>query len=503
MGADYDLCIIGGGINGAGIARDAAGRGLTVLLAEAQDLAGATSSASTKLIHGGLRYLEQYEFRLVREALREREVLLRAAPHIIRPMDFILPYDKSQRPAWMIRLGLFLYDHMGGRKILKESRSVDFVTHPVGDPLTHDYRMGFCYQDCWVDDARLVALNALDARERGADILTRTAVLFMEKDTDGKSWRLRLRNMSTGDEFEVTARAVVNAAGPWVRGILEMSGFAQDAPAVRLVKGSHIVVPRLYEGEQAYILQQADKRIVFAIPYEHNYTLIGTTDVPYQGDPAAVSIEASEIEYLCTATNRAFQKKVAPEDVIWTYSGVRPLLDDGDENASEVTRDYRLHLDATHGPPLLSVFGGKITTYRRLAEQAVSLIVLPQKKPWTENQPLPGGDIPGADFDMFLKTKKAQYKIISPDVITRYACTYGTRMDIFMKDVYEPEDLGVYYGEGIYEAEIIYLVAHEFARTLEDILWRRTKMGLHISKETSENIERALPMILYGVFGYV
>lgn len=508
MVADYDLCVIGGGINGAGIARDAAGRGMSVLLVEARDLASSTSSASTKLVHGGLRYLEQFEFRLVREALIEREVLLRNAPHVIWPLEFILPYDSALRPVWMIRLGLFMYDKLGGRKKLPGSRYLKLNDGVYAVPLRDFYREGFSYSDCWADDARLVVLNAIDAQERGADILTHTAALHTEPAENGKIWTIQLRNMLSGDEFQVTARMVVNAGGPWVRGILEASGLADkksNVPNIRLVKGSHIVVPRMFDGEHCYILQQPDERVVFAIPYEGKYTLIGTTDREYEGDPAQVSIDRQEVEYLCGAINRTFEKQISERDVVWSYSGVRPLIDDGEESASEVTRDYKLHMDTQFGPPVLSVFGGKITTYRKLSEQVVDNLVRywrSQPRGWTAKATLPGGDIPAQDFAVFVEGQAQAFPFLPPDLIYRYARAYGTRMNIFLNDAETLEDMGRDFGDGIYEAEIIYLLKYEFAITVEDILWRRSKLGLHVRPETVKALKEALPGIIGGLREY-
>lgn len=477
--SDYDICVIGGGINGAGIARDAAGRGLSVLLVEAGDLAGATSSASTKLIHGGLRYLEHYEFGLVRHALAEREVLLGLAPHLIKPMEFILPHDEHLRPAWMIRTGLFLYDHLAHRSTLPASRGLRLTE----GPLDKKYTKGFSYADCWVDDARLVVLSALDAAERGATILTRTKCTGLEADREAGRWTVRMDNSPPA-----TASAVINAAGPWVRTLLDDFGLAvRNTPRVRLVKGSHIVVPRLYDGEQAYILQQPDKRIVFAIPYEHEFTLIGTTDVNYTDDPATPVIDAAETAYLCEAVNRSFIRKISPDDVVWSYSGVRPLLDDGDENASAVTRDYKLVMDKSHGPALLSVFGGKITTYRRLAEEATDQLT--SAPHWTAHAPLPGGDM--KDFGTFLREQFKRYSTHDPALVERCAHAYGTRMDRFFS-----EDMGRDFGGGLFEAEIRYLAAQEWAKTADDILWRRSKLGVHASPETKESLHAALPSIL-------
>ncbi len=496
---DYDLCVIGGGINGSGIARDAAGRGLSVLLVEAQDLASATSSASTKLVHGGLRYLEHYEFKLVRESLREREILLKAAPHIIWPMDFVLPHNDNLRPYWMIKAGMMLYDFLGGRKKLKKSQSLDFGTDSIADPLNESYERGFSYADCWVEDARLVTLNAMDAYERGATVLPRTACVGLSPSRDKKSWNVNLQNMFNGDEFVVSAGMVINAGGPWVRSLLDSSNLTDNAgvPNVRLVKGSHVVFPKLYEGDQTFILQQPDGRIIFTIPYEYNYTLVGTTDVPYEGDPSQVAIDKDEIEYLCAAVNRSLKQQVSPDNVIWSYSGVRSLVDDGEANASKVTRDYKLYVDERYGPPILSVFGGKITTYRKLADHVMERVstFYPDKDltPWTDTAILPGGDIPDGDFAAFVLKQQEAYSFLSPDLIYRYARAYGTRMAAFMDGVTTEEDLGFHFGDGVYEAEMFYLLRYEFAHEAEDILWRRSKLGLHISSKTYDALLQAIP----------
>ena len=495
---DYDLCVIGGGINGCGIARDAAGRGLKVLLVEAQDLASATSSASTKLVHGGLRYLEHYEFRLVKESLNEREVLLKAAPHIVWPMDFVLPHNQNLRPYWMIKAGLLLYDFLGGRKRLKKSEALDFSDTTLADPLEDEYKRGFLYADCWVEDSRLVVLNAMDAYERGATILPQTACMDLKPSPDQKTWHVNLQNMLNGDQFTISAGMVVNAAGPWVRSLLDGSNITADdenefTPNVKLVRGSHIVVPKLYEGAHTYILQQPDGRIIFTIPYETHYTLIGTTDVVQEGDPSQVAINNDEIEYLCAAVNRSLKQKIKPEDIVWNYSGVRSLVDDGNTNASKVTRDYKLYVDERHGPPILSVFGGKITTYRKLAEHVMERVstFYPEKKlkSWTQTAILPGGDIEDGDFDRFVQKNTEAYNFLLPHLIHRYARAYGTRMKSFLDNVNALEDLGIHFGDGIYEAELIYLIKYEFAQTLDDVLWRRSKLGLHITQETYENLQ--------------
>ncbi len=498
---DYDLCVIGGGINGAGIARDAAGRGLSVLIVEAQDFASATSSASTKLVHGGLRYLEHYEFRLVKESLNERETLLSLAPHIVWPMKFILPHNKNLRPYWMIKMGLFLYDWLGGRKRLSKSEALDFATSNYSDPLNDEYTKGFSYADCWVDDARLVILNVIDAYERGAHVMPRTACLNLKQRKDKQGWKVSLKNLLNGDEFDVTAKAVVNAGGPWVRQILDSSKLAEEksVPNVRLVRGSHIVFNRLYEGDHTYIFQQPDGRIIFTIPYEHNYTLVGTTDAKHEGSPSEVKISDEEIDYLCEAVNRSLKVQVNKDQVLWSYSGVRSLVDDGQTNASKVTRDYKLHLDESFGAPMLSVFGGKITTYRKLAEHAMDKLSATYWDknclPWTKKEALPGGDIDAGNFDKFFELKQEKYPYLPEFLLHRYARAYGTRMDKMLGEATSLEELGAHYGDHVYEAEILYMMKYEFAIELEDILWRRSKLGLHINDTTLTNLEIALPQL--------
>lgn len=483
----YDLLVIGGGINGAGIARDAQGRGLKTLLVEARDLASATSSASSKLIHGGLRYLEQYEFRLVREALIEREVLLRMAPHIVRPLAFVLPHRPHLRPAWMIRIGLFLYDHLGGRERLPGSYDIDARAHPFGAPLSSTISRAFVYSDCWVDDARMVVLNVRDAADRGAEIRTRTRCVETRRQ-DGV-WRVRLADES-GAATEVTARAVVNAAGPWVNEVLGQVVHANSPKHVRLIKGSHIVVPRLHDGEQAYILQNEDRRIVFVLPYEGRFSLIGTTDEPFEGDPAAVSITLGETSYLCDVVTRHFRSRVAPEDVIWSYAGVRPLHDDANVKASQVTRDYAFDLDTTSGAPLLSIFGGKITTFRKLAEHALDKLAphLPDMgRAWTEGAVLPGGAMANADFDAFLGDLARRRPWLAEP--RRLARAYGTEVDRLLGNAKTVSDLGRDFGLGFTERELEYLVEREWARMPDDVLWRRSKLGLHLDAGAKAAIE--------------
>jgi glycerol-3-phosphate dehydrogenase len=474
----YDLLVVGGGINGTGIARDAAGRGLSVLLCEQDDLASHTSSASTKLIHGGLRYLEDFHFSLVRKALLEREILLGAAPHIMRPLRFIMPHAAHLRPAWMIRAGLFLYDHLAKRHRLAGSAAVDLRSHAAGPPLQPHYRRGFVYSDGWVDDARLVVLNALDAVRQGAAVLTRTRCERLEPDAAG--W---IATLVAGDERRsIRARAAVNATGPWASRFVRDASPIQTSHEVRLVKGSHIVVPRLFTHRFAYLFQNEDRRIVFAIPYEHDFTLIGTTDEDYAGEPGAVRIDADEIGYLCSVVNRYFIRKTTPADVVWSYSGVRPLLQDESADPSSVTRDYALELDR-HPAPLLSVFGGKITTFRKLAEDAVNTLARELASgagPWTAAATLPGGDLPDGSFAAFLRKVERRYPWLPESLRLRYAGAYGTRIDRVIGDALGLSDLGPELVPGLHEREAEYLCREEFARTADDILWRRTKLGLHL-----------------------
>ncbi|PMS32097.1 glycerol-3-phosphate dehydrogenase [Paraburkholderia rhynchosiae] len=492
QGTRYDLLVVGGGINGAGIARDAAGRGLSVLLCEQDDLAAHTSSASTKLIHGGLRYLEYREFGLVRKALQERETLLRAAPHIIWPLRFVMPHMPDLRPAWLIRAGLFLYDHLARRELLPGSRGIVMRDHPAGIPLVDSIKRGFVYSDGWVNDARLVVLNALDAEEHGAKILTRTKLLSAVRV--GGEWRAQL-NRADGTTIDVRAASIANAAGPWVGELLEGALGRAASHSVRLVKGSHIVTRRLFEHDHAYIFQNPDKRIIFAIPYEQDYTLIGTTDLEYRGDPAHVAINAAETQYLCDSINRYFKQKISPADVRWTYSGVRPLLEEeGADDPSAVTRDYSLELDAPAGEaPLLSVFGGKITTFRKLAEEAVDKLaqVLGNGAPsWTAGAPLPGGDIPHANFERFLAELKQQHAWLPADLAHRLARAYGTRVNNVIGSARSLADLGHAFGPGLYEAELTYLRDTEWARSAQDVLWRRSKLGLHVEPGALDSVTR-------------
>ena len=485
----YDLIIIGGGINGAGIARDAAGRGLKVLLCEKDDLAAHTSSASSKLIHGGLRYLEYYEFRLVAEALSERETLLKLAPHIIWPLEFVMPHVPELRPAWMIRAGLFLYDHLGKRDRLPPSRGVKLGGQGYGTNLRADIKKGFVYSDCWVDDARLVALNARSALEHGAQIRTRTACIGGRRTPD--AWEIDLRD-EAGNVETVRAKGVVNAAGPWVKSLLDGELHQQTRANVKQIKGSHIVVPRQFPGEHAFILQNDDKRIVFLIPYETDFTLVGTTDVEVNDRPGAATITDAEVDYLCRAANRYLAKPIAPSDVVWSYAGVRPLYDDGESDPSAITRDYTLVLDVAYPQsPLLSVFGGKITTYRRLAESVLDKLrpSFPgMTAPWTSGEPLPGGDMPGADFDAYRDALAREYPGFSRDYLHALARRHGVNVKQILGTSANEAALGTFFGSTLYAREVDYLVAREWATTADDVLWRRTKCGLHMDAAAREAV---------------
>lgn len=485
-----DLVVIGGGINGTGIARDAAGRGLTVLLCEKGDLAEGTSSRSGKLIHGGLRYLEYYEFRLVREALIEREVLLKAAPHIVWPMRFVLPHSPEQRPAWLIRLGLFFYDHLGGREKLPGCRRLNLKKDPEGLPLKDDYKLAFEYSDCWVDDARLVVLNAVDAKRRGATILTRTAAVSARPV--GSLWHVELRDQA-GVLSRVEAKVLVNAAGPWVEDVVTNVAGINSAHRVRLVKGSHIVVPKFWEGPQAYLLQNHDKRVIFVNPYEQDLCLIGTTDVPYEGRAEDVSADRNETEYLLSAVNRYMRKQLSPADIRHSFSGVRPLYDDSAANPSAVTRDYTFDIGGS--PPMLSVFGGKITTFRKLSEHALQKLkpFFPNMRgDWTAGTPLPGGEFSNGDFEQFLAGLKRTHGWLPADVAHQYARRYGMQAESIINGVNSVNGLGKHFGGTLYEAEVNYLQEHEWAMTAEDALDRRTKHGLHLTDAQRDAVARHL-----------
>ncbi len=478
----YDLFVVGGGINGCGIARDAQGRGYSVFLAEMNDLASGTSRAATKLIHGGLRYLEHYEFRLVRESLMEREVLWANAPHIIWPLRFVLPHHKGLRPAWFLRLGLFIYDHLGGRKLLPATKTIDMRTDVSGQPLKPLFSKGFEYSDCWVDDARMVVLNAMDAAVRGAVIRTRTKVVSARRENG--IWAVTLN--CDGQSETVYARMLVNAAGPWVDQVIGQALGKNNAHNVRLVQGSHIIVPKIFEHDRCYIFQNADNRIIFAIPYERDYTLIGTTDQDYPGNPANVEISKAEIDYLCGAASEYFAKPVLPTDVVWTYSGVRPLFDDGASKAQEATRDYVLKVDGTASEgAVLNIFGGKITTYRRLSEHVLEKIeeVLGAKRgTWTRVAPLPGGDFPAKGFEVLVGKVRRDYPFLDVRRATRLVRLYGTKALVLLGAAKTLADMGPAFGPDLTGAEVDYLVENEWAKTADDILWRRTKAGLGLGK---------------------
>lgn len=493
---ETDVLVIGGGINGAGIARDLAGRGLSVVLCEKGDLASATSSKSSKMIHGGLRYLEHYEFRLVREALKERDNLLHAAPHLVQPMSFVLPHHKKLRPWWMIRAGLFLYDLLAGfRKKLPSSYGDVLTGTLMGEPLKREFERGFVYSDCWVDDARMVVLNAMGAAEKGADILTRTECTDLYRHADQPRWVAALDNLVNGEKLKVHARLIVNASGPWVNQTLNLAAPEAVRHKIRWVRGSHIVVPRLYQGDHAYLLQNDDKRVVFMWPYEKKYTLIGTTESEFTGNLDKPKATVAEKEYLCAAVNKFFRHAVKPSDVIWDYSGIRPLIDDGHQNASSVSREYLLDIQQIKDLPLINVYGGKITTFRPLSEhvgnEAVKLLGKGGKK-WTRQASLPGGEGAGENIAIFMKTLKREFNWMPEPLLYRYAHAYGARCRVVLKNCRRIADLGQHFGDQVYEAEIRYLLEHEWAMTAEDILWRRSKLGLHVSPETQQNIEAYL-----------
>lgn len=485
----YQLLVIGGGINGAGIAMDAAGRGLDVALCEMNDLGSATSSRSSKLIHGGLRYLEHYQFRLVREALAEREVLLTMAPHIIWPLRFRLPHQPQLRPSWLIRAGLFLYDHLSRRNTLPASYAVPLAT---GNPLKHHVQRCYEYSDGWVDDARLVILNAMAARDKGATILPRTRCIKATRVQN--YWQVLLEDSNSGQQYSVQCSALVNAAGPWVSQVFKQALEQPPPRQIRLVKGSHIVVPRLHQQPHAYILQNDDRRIVFAIPYEDDFTLIGTTDVDYRGDPACVTISQAEIEYLINTSNRYFSQQLNHKDIIHSYAGVRPLLDSTAGHAQAASRDYYLALDnPPQQAPLLSVFGGKITTYRKLAQTAVDKLAshFPQAGPaWTEHSHLPGGDF--SSQQVLQQQLHDRFPWLPIPVLQRYVRSYGTLCTNFLDGCESVEDMGATFGAGLFTCEVRWLQQYEWARTTEDILWRRSKLGLRLTTQQEQTLARFL-----------
>jgi glycerol-3-phosphate dehydrogenase len=494
--AEFDLAIVGGGINGAGIARDAAGRDLRVLLVEQNDLASGTSSASSKLIHGGLRYLEHAWFRLVREALSEREVMLRIAPHVVRPMRFVLPVEPSMRPLWMLRLGLFIYDHLGGRKLLPATRAVDLAHGPLGAPLRQSYAHGFEYSDCWADDARLVVLNALDAAEHGAVIRTRTRCIGAER---GKLWQLVLD--AQGRRDLATARVLINATGPWL-GLFATNVLHSSTPLpVRLDKGSHIVVRRLFEHDRGYIFQNRDGRVVFVLPFEREFTLIGTTDRGFSGDPGTVHVDNDEIAYLCDVANQHLRTAIKASDVVWAFAGVRALYDDGSRRSQDVTRDYVLELDESGGAaPLLTVYGGKITTYRRLAEHALDRLapLIKSGPPWTERPHLPGGDFAPGELDALVAMTRKSRLFLDEQHVRRLVRAYGTRVDRVLGAAKTRADLGPWLGADLTGAEVRYLMEREWAQRPDDVLWRRSKLGLQFSAPERERLAQFMTSLVGG-----
>ncbi|OUR69271.1 glycerol-3-phosphate dehydrogenase [Bermanella sp. 47_1433_sub80_T6] len=487
--ATYDLIIIGGGINGAGIAADAAGRGLSVYLCEQNDFASATSSASSKLIHGGLRYLEHYEFRLVNEALKEREVLLNNAPHLVKPLRFILPHRPHLRPGWMIRLGLFMYDQLGKRETLAGSHRVKFNEQ---SPLKANIKQGFEYADCSVDDARLVICNLLSAKDNGAQLHNQTRCI-QAKQVNGL-WHCTMEETDTGRQYQVTAQALVNAAGPWVANFIKQQTQTTSPYGVRLIKGSHIVVPRLHEQKEAYILQNEDNRVVFVIPYLEHFSLIGTTDVEYEGNPSEVKISKDEIEYLLQVSNQHFKHQLTAKDLVWSFSGVRPLCDDESDNPAAITRDYTLALDESSAAPLLSIFGGKITTYRKLAEASLEKLqpyFSNMGNSWTRQAPLPGGNF-SQGKEAFTQQLIADYPWLDTSILRRYVDAYGTRCRLFLKNVTTIQDMGEFFGHQLYAVEVAYLVKHEWVNNVEDLLWRRSKLGLFINSKQKIHLQSYL-----------
>lgn len=484
----FDIAVIGGGINGVGIARDAAGRGLSVFLCEKGDLASGTSSTSTKLIHGGLRYLEHFAFGLVRESLKEREILLHAAPFLVKPLTIIMPYQRQLRPKWMIQLGMFLYDHLASRQRLKASKRFKFSSDPTQNPLKSEFKEGFSFSDCATDDARLVVLNALSAQEEGAKIRTYTECTKAIRHAT--HWELILRNTLTDEETTIQAKVLVNASGPWVNKVLHEKTQTQSPYKIQHIKGSHMVVPKMYQHNEAYLLQHTDKRVIFVIPYQQEFTMIGTTDVIYGGSLEEVQMTTEEINYLCTVVNRYFETPVQPSDVVYTWAGVRPLLKDDSKNASAASRDYKLDLNHSNGAaPLLSVFGGKLTTYRHLGEEAINKLMpfFEHAKPrWTMDAILPGGNIPSGNSRTYYKIIAAQLPFLPTTLLNRYIASYGSRCEELLADCQSLSSLGEHLFHGLYERELHFLVKKEWAKTVEDVLWRRTKLGLLCTEADKE-----------------
>ncbi|WP_423064142.1 glycerol-3-phosphate dehydrogenase [Candidiatus Paracoxiella cheracis] len=494
---ESDLLVIGGGINGVGVAADAAGRGLSVVLCEKDDLANHTSSYSSKLIHGGLRYLEQIEIKLVREALKEREILMKKAPYMVRPLEFVLPHDKHLRPAWMIRIGLFLYDYLARRESLKGAKKLNLRKVLEGKPLKEKFKTGFRYTDCQTDDARLVVINALDAQSHGAMILTRTDCQSVTREAG--HWVAKLYCKNTNEQMTVHAKALVNATGPWVSEFLHDIANIKTTAQVRLIKGSHFTVPKLYKGHYAYILQNPDGRVVFAIPFKRDFTLIGTTDVPFDTDPNVVTISEAEINYLLDSVNYYFSTQLTERDINWSYAGVRSLYDDKAKKASQITRKYHLDVNEENGrSPIISIFGGKITTYRSLSEHVMSLLkkYFPNMgKPWTAHSPLPGSDLKGDNVNQFFETLKQEYPWVPIEMLSRYAESYGTITRTILKNAKSLNDLGQCFGADLYEAEVDYLIKNEWTQTCEDLIWRRSKLGLVLTDEEINRLKEYIASV--------
>ncbi len=494
MKTDFDIIVIGGGINGSGIARDASGRGYTVALLEMNDLSSATSSWSTKLIHGGLRYMEQYNFRLVRESLLEREILMEIAPNIIRPLSFVMPHSPGLRPSWLISLGLMIYDNIAPRKFLSSSRTFKLNKDTLGLPLQEKFKKGYVYSDCVVEDARLVVLNAMDANKNGAKIMTNTKVIKIINNEF--SWKIIAENKDqrTKKTIELTSKVLVNASGPWVNDLASKINKTKDKHNnARLIKGSHIIVPRLYVHNKAYIFQNNDGRVIFTIPFEKDFSLIGTTDIPFEGNPLEAKISLEEINYLCESVSRYFKNRVFPNDVIWNYSGVRSLFDDGRENAKDITRDYSIKSNYLKHKMCISIFGGKITTYRKLSEEVMKIIgkYLNKHSPnWTSKSSLPGGEFSPLEFHDLLKKYIQKYSFLDEQVVSRLFQLYGRNIEKIIKNKNTIWDLGFHFGSGLYECEVIWLIENEWVKKAEDVLWRRTKLGLFINKDQVETLEK-------------
>ena len=500
MKTDFDIIVIGGGINGSGIARDASGRGYSVALLEMNDLSSATSSWSTKLIHGGLRYMEQYNFRLVRESLLERENLMEIAPNVIRPLRFVMPHSPGLRPSWLIRLGLLIYDNIAPRKFLRSSRIVKLNQDTLGLPLKEGFKKGYEYSDCMVEDARLVVLNAMDANKNGAKIMTNTKVIKIINND--YSWKIIAENKDqrSTKKIELTSKVLVNASGPWANDLVsKINKTKENHKYVRLIKGSHIIVPKLYDHNKAYIFQNSDGRVIFTIPFEKEFSLIGTTDIPFEGNPLEAKISLEEINYLCESVSRYFKNRVSPEDVIWNYSGVRSLFDDGRKKAKDVTRDYSIKSNYLNQKMCISIFGGKITTYRKLSEEVMKIIgkyLNKHSSNWTSKSSLPGGEFSPLEFQKFLKQYVHRYSFMDEQIVERLFHSYGKNIEKIIKNKNSTRDLGFHFGSGLYECEVSWLIENEWVKKAEDVLWRRTKLGLFLNKDQVKTLEKYINLKL-------